>query len=86
MSSIFITVYIVVELIVSVIILWFTSLFILRSNQIRPFIAFFILSLIQAYDAGFTSFGLYTSPVWVVIGLAYFLAIFLMVSQIIRRL
>jgi len=85
MDSIFVTVYITVELIISIILLWFTSLFVLKTNQIRPFVAFFILSFIQAYDAGFTSFGLYASPVWAVIGLAYFLAIFLMVSQIIRR-
>ncbi len=86
MDSLFVTVDIAVELIMSIILLWFTSQIILKTNQIKPFVPFVILSFIQACYAGFTSFGLYTSPVWAVVGLASFLAIFLMVSPVIRKI
>lgn len=59
---------------------------ILRTNRVKPFLPFLLLSFNFAYNASFVFFGFYASLIWIFIELVNLFAFTLIVIRIIRKL
>lgn len=75
---------IVPDLLLSIIILWLTSHYVLECKRIKPFLPFFLFGIIFCYNAAFTFFNLRDlfEPVVQVIKVAEVLAVFAVFMQI----
>ena len=61
-----------IDLIFAILFVWFSSMYILRTNQLLLFTPFVFLGILAALKAGFTFYRLFLETAWLVVELTTF--------------